>query len=377
VDFRWSDEQNAIRELAREILEREVTPERVKQAEASADWIDEALWRTLAGANLLGVAIPAEHGGMGYGFAELCVLLEEIGRRVVPVPALATLALGALPLAEFGTRAQCEAWLPKVASGTAVLSAALVDAASADAAAPATRARPDGGAWILDGCKRCVPHARRADAILVPAATREGTAWFLLDPRAEGVELRGRVTSTGQPLFDVTLAGARVPDGARLAADGAALARWLEQRALVSVAALQMGVSARALEITAGYVREREQFGVPIGSFQAVQHRCADAFIDLEALRWTTWRAAWRLASGLPAAREARVAKFWAADAGSRIANASLHLHGGLGADVEHPIHRHFLWSRALELELGGASPQLARLGSDLARSGPGVRGSA
>jgi alkylation response protein AidB-like acyl-CoA dehydrogenase len=113
------------------------------------------------------------------------------------------------------------------------------------------------------------------------------------------------------------------------------------------------------------------QFGVPIGSFQAVQHRCADAFIDVDALRWCTWRAAWRLAEGLPAAREAAVAKFWAAEAGARVANAALHLHGGLGADVDYPIQRYFLWSRALELELGGAEPQLAWLGKDMARTGP------
>jgi alkylation response protein AidB-like acyl-CoA dehydrogenase len=132
-----------------------------------------------------------------------------------------------------------------------------------------------------------------------------------------------------------------------------------------------VGVSDKAIEITAGYTREREQFGVPIGSFQAVQHRLADAFIDLEAMRWTTWRAVWSLAAGLPAARQARVAKFWAAEAGSRIANACIHLHGGLGSDVDYPIHRYFIWSKAIELALGGAGPQLVRLGSDMAVTGP------
>jgi alkylation response protein AidB-like acyl-CoA dehydrogenase len=120
-------------------------------------------------------------------------------------------------------------------------------------------------------------------------------------------------------------------------------------------------------------VKERVQFGVPIGSFQAVQQREADGFIDLEAMRWTLWQAAWRLASGLPAEREAAVAKFWAAEGGSRIANASLHLHGGLGSDVDYPIHRYFLWSKALELAGGGASATLASLGRELARTSPGV----
>ncbi len=372
MDFRFGEEQLAIRDLAREILEREASIERVKAAEATEHWLDQALWKTLAEANLLGVAIDEAHGGMGFGFVELCVLLEELGRQVAPVPALETLVLGALPLAGFGSEAQRARWLPRVAAGDAVLTAALVDAESSDAAAPATRARRDGDAWVLDGAKRVVPWAARADAVLVLAATPEGVAGFLVDPRASGVELAAHVTSSGQPLYDLTLAGVRVADEARLApSDGAKLGPWLEERALVALAALQTGVSARAIEITSDYTREREQFGVPIGTFQAVQHRAADAFIDLQALRWTSLRAAWRLAEGLPSAREARVAKFWAAEAGSRIANATIHLHGGLGSDVDYPIARYFLWSKALELSLGGASRQLARLGRDLARTGP------
>ena len=381
MDFHFSEEQNAIRELAREILEREATHERIVQAETSAGWMDEALWKILAEANLLGVAIPEAHGGMGFGFTELCLLLEEVGRATAPLPALATLT-AALPLAEFGSEAQQAVWLPKVAAGEAILTAALEDAESGDAAAPATRAsaRAEGDGFVLDGQRRRVAFAASAAAVLVPATALDGTAIFLVDPRSDGVRLEPRVTSTGEPLFEMTLAGVCVPAEARLGGsdtDGAAAARWLEERTLVALAALQVGVAARALEITADYAREREQFGVPIGSFQAVQHRCADAFIDVEALRWTLWRAAWRLAEGLPASREAWVAKFWAADAGARVAAATIHLHGGLGSDVDYPIHRHFLWSKALELCLGGAGPQLARLGRDMARTGPLLQESA
>jgi alkylation response protein AidB-like acyl-CoA dehydrogenase len=144
--------------------------------------------------------------------------------------------------------------------------------------------------------------------------------------------------------------------------------RWIHERATVAVCATQIGVCERALEITAEYARERVQFGVPIGSFQAVQHRCADCLIDLESIRWTTWRAVSRLARGLPAAREATVAKFWAADGGARIAST---VHAGLGVDLDYPIHRYFLWAKSLELELGAAAPQLVRLGRDMARTGP------
>jgi alkylation response protein AidB-like acyl-CoA dehydrogenase len=375
MDFSFSEEQQVIRGLAAEILGAELTAERVKAAERAADWTDAGLWRQLAAANLLGVAIPEAHGGMGMGFLELCVLLHEVGRAVAPGPWLATLVHGALPLAEFGTDAQRRAWLPRVAAGTARLAAGLEDAGSAEAAPPATRARADGADCVLDGAKRAVPGAGAADLLLVPASDARGSGIYLVDPRAAGVTLTASVISTGEPLFDVSLAGVRVPAAARLGgadADGAAILRWLAPRAQSAVAALQAGVSERALRITADYVKERVQFGVPIGSFQAVQHRVADGFIDLEAMRWTLWRAAWRLASGLPAERDAAVAAFWAAEGGSRIADAGLHLHGGLGADVDYAIHRHFLWSRALEQQGGGASATLARLGRGLVSTGPG-----
>jgi alkylation response protein AidB-like acyl-CoA dehydrogenase len=143
------------------------------------------------------------------------------------------------------------------------------------------------------------------------------------------------------------------------------------ERAVVATCAMQVGVSERVLEVTSDYVREREQFGVPIGTFQAVQHRCADCYIDLEAIRWVTWRAVWMISRGVPATREAMVAKFWAAEGGVRIATAAQHLHGGIGSDVDYPTHRYFLWSKALELSLGSAMPQLARLGRELAQTGP------
>jgi len=181
-------------------------------------------------------------------------------------------------------------------------------------------------------------------------------------------------TSTGEPLFDMTFAGVRVSNDDLLGGDaksGAVAARWIHDCALAALCVTQVGVSERALEITTGHLKERVQFGVPIGSFQSVQHRAADCWIDLQAMRWTAWRAACRLAEDEDATRETAVAKFWAADGGSRIANTAQHLHGGLGVDVDYSLHRYFLWSKAIELSLGAATPQLVRLGRDLASTGP------
>jgi len=237
-----------------------------------------------------------------------------------------------------------------------------------------TVATRDGDGFILEGKKSLVPAANLAARILIPAVTDEGPAIFLVDPKADGVKLTGQRLTHREEVFDIDLCQVRVSAGDVLGgsiADGAAQIAWLRDHALVANCAIQVGVSQRALEITSAFARERIQFGVPIGSFQAVQHRLADAFIDVEAMRWSLWRAAWRLAEGLPCLREAMVAKFWAAEGGIRLANTAQHIHGGSGVDLETQIHRYFLWTKNLELNLGSATPQLVRLGKDMARTGP------
>jgi alkylation response protein AidB-like acyl-CoA dehydrogenase len=374
MNFDFSEDQLALRDLAREILEKEVTLERLKEIDATPAWFDRKLWQTLAQANLLGIGVPEVHGGAGLGVVELGLLLQELGRVLAPVPALPTLVLAGMPIASFGTDAQRERWLPAITRGEAVLTTALVDAAGGDAARPGTQARREGDGWVLEGRKVAVPAAQIAERVLVPAATEEGVGVFLVDPRASGVVFtQGRV-STGEPYCSLELAGVAVPGEELLGADptgGGRTAAWIHDRALVATCCLHLGVCERALEITAAYVTEREQFGVPVGTFQAVQHRAADAYIDLECMRWTTWRAGWRLDEGLSALREAAVAKFWASEGGARIAATAQHLHAGIGVDRDYPIHRYFLWSKQLELALGATTPELLRLGRDLARTGP------
>ena len=366
MDFRFSDEQTTVRDLARGILEKEVSPERVKRAEAEGAAFDRALWSTLADAGLLGLAVPAELGGMGFGLTELCVLLQELGRVVAPVPVFPALVVGGLTIAESGSEAQRREWLTPLAAGEAVLTGAFGQ--------PTVRARRQDGAWVLDGTLRLVPAVDVAARVLVPATTPDGAGIFLVDPNASGVGRTTRRMSRREPLFDLALAGVRVDDRDLLGGDarnGAASAARAEACALAALAAAQVGVCERALEMTGAYVRDRVQFGVPIGSFQAVQHRLADCYIDLEAMRWLMWRAAWRLAQRQDATRDVLVAKFWAAEGGARITAAAQHLHGGVGVDVDYPIHRYFLAAKALELDLGGATQQLALLGRELARAEP------
>jgi 3-oxocholest-4-en-26-oyl-CoA dehydrogenase beta subunit len=199
VDFDFSEEQQDLQNLAKQILEGELTNERLREIDAGGDRFDRDLWGTLAEAGLLGVAVPEAQGGLGYGFLEVALVLEQIGRTVAPLPYLATVVLGGLPIAQFGTDAQRDAWLPGVVSGETVLTAALVEF-GADPLAPQTTATRDGDGWVLDGQKDCVPAGLVAARVLVPAATDDGgIVLALVDPTADGVTRERQDTTNFDP----------------------------------------------------------------------------------------------------------------------------------------------------------------------------------
>ncbi len=370
MDFAFTAEQDALRELAQKIIGDHATHERLKVVERDPDWFDRDLWSALAKANLLGVALPEDVGGSGLGLIELCLLLEQVGACVAPVPAWATLVLGALPIVRFGSEAQRRQWLPGVASGETILTAGLVELPGEEPAAPALRAVKDGAGWRLDGAKDCVPAAHLAARVLVPARTGDGTVGvFLVDPRATGVASDRQLATNKEPQWRLELAGVKVAPDDVLGdpTGGRAIVDWLVERALVGLCAMELGVAERALRITAQYTTGRKQFDRPIATFQAVQQRCADAWIDVESIRLLLWQAAWRLEEGRPATEEIAAAKFWAAEGGHRVVYTAQHLHGGIGVDVDYPIHRYYLWSKAIELTLGSGARQLARLGEAIA----------
>jgi len=367
MDFAFTDDQKAIQALARQIIAARATDERVKQLAGDPAWYDLELWRELARAGLLGVALAEEFGGGGLGMTEITGLCEEAGRCIAPLPLVSTLVLGALPIQEFGSGAQKQV-LSEVAAGARFLTAALGERGHVDPARPATAATKAGDGWVLDGMKVCVPDADRAARILVPARTGESSIGvFLVAPDAAGVSLEREITTNGEPQFTMTLAGAR---GEPLGdpAQGERIVRWIERRACLAQSALQLGISDAALRRTVEYATERKQFDKPIGSFQAYAMRTADAFIDVEAIRSTLYQAVWAVDADHDADRAVEVAKWWACRAGHRVAHSVQHLHGGIGADVEYPIHRFFLWTKATEYALGGASVHLARLGALLAK---------
>jgi alkylation response protein AidB-like acyl-CoA dehydrogenase len=370
MDFAFSETQTAVADLAKKIFEQRLTPAALKAVDADPAHFDRKTWRELATTGLLGTAIPETYGGSGQGLMELFALMQEAGAAVAPMPLWATLVLGALPILEFGNDEQKKRLLPRVATGEAFLTAALAEPDSDAPTRLATSARADGASWKLTGVKTCVPAASIAERILVPATTGAGKiGMFLVSPTATGVTLTPQITTTGEVQFRVVLDGATVEAADVLGetSGGAAILDWLIARATVALCAMELGVAERALRMTASYTTTREQFERPIATFQAVSQRAADAYVDVEAVRVATWQAAWQLSAGLAANEAVSTAKYFAAYSGHRVVFAAQHLHGGMGFDLEYPLHRYYLWSKQIELTLGSGSVHLAKLGHALA----------
>ena len=368
MDFSFSDEEQAVIELARKILSDGATPKALRALELSGGVrSDRALWKRLAEAGLVGAAIPEASGGGGLGFLALAGILEEVGRSVAPVPLLETAVLGALPIAQFGSAAQKERWLPRAARGEVVLTAGLIEP-HREPANPGTRADAKGAGFSLTGEKLAVPACEIADAVLVPAALPSGAVGvFLVEMRAAGVSQTPLTTTSRTPESELVLRGA---DAELLGTveQGAEIVAWIQLRATAALCAMAAGVTQEALRLTAEYTKTRKQFDQPIATFQAVAQRAADAFIDTEAVRLTALQAAWRIDRGLPADAAVATAKIWAAQGGSRVTRAAQHLHGGVGVDREYPLHRYYTTARQLELTLGGATSQLRALGKLIAK---------
>lgn len=366
MDFTFNEVQNEIKDLAGQILSERLTLQRFRELESSAEVVDRDIWSEFAKANLLGLCIPEEVGGSGLGIMEASIVLEQVGANVAPIPYLSTIVSAAMPIARFGTTDQKKQYLAPVVEGTSFITAALEEPGSDEALRPSTAAKKDGSKWRLDGEKIAVPYATLADRILVTARADRGTGVFIVDPSASGVSIEPTIGTNHEPQANLSLEGAVVDGEDLLGEVGWETVPWIYEHTLAGICATAAGLFDRAVKITAGYISSREQFGKAIATFQGATLKAADAYIDAQMIGITTWSAIWRLAEGRPARDELRIAKFWAADAGQRIAYACQHLHGGIGVDVDYPIHRYFLWAKQLELSLGGATSQLLNLGSSL-----------
>jgi alkylation response protein AidB-like acyl-CoA dehydrogenase len=335
--FDLTDEQRAIKETAREFLAARFKSERIREIAASADGVDGDGWAAMAELGWPGLALPEEWGGQGLGIVELAVLFEEMGYALAPSPLFSSTAVG-LALADGASDEQKERYLRPLAEGSRRGAPALFDAGSA--ATPGAYGKPgraDGDGLVLDGEKVLVPDAAGADFFLV--ATGDGRR-HIVDAGAAGVTVREEASiDATRRLSAVRFDGVRLGPEATLPGRGEVYGRGFEV-ACVALAAESTGVAQRTLEMAVSYARDRHQFGRPIGSYQAVSHRCAQMLLETENSRSAAYAAAWTADAepeSLP--RAAASAKAYASDAGWRVADASIQVHGGIGFTWEHDLH--------------------------------------
>lgn len=349
MDFERDETVRAIAGLAADVLRNEAA------GSSGADY-DERAWAALAKVGLTALAVPADLGGDGLGAAEVAAVLTEVGRCGVAVPALATLALGVLPVCAHGTAEQRAALLPDVASGTALLTAAVSEPGH-PLGQPECVAAPG---WRLTGVKSAVPYAAQAHRILVTARTPDGSGVFVVPPDGAGVTLARTPTSSGAPEYTVRLDDAPA-DLLGTDTSGDAVAA-LRSYALLGAVAEGSGALAGALELTTEHVRTRHQFDKPLAAFQAVAQQIADVYIAARIVELAATSAGWQLAAGRDAAAELALAAYWFAEEALPALRTCHHLHGGLGVDLTYPLHRHYATVKDLTRMLGGAGQRLAEL---------------
>lgn len=362
MDFAFAEDQEELAALARRLLGELATPDRAVAAHV------ERLWPTMSGAGLVGIALADELGGSGRGIVEACLVAREVGRAVAPVPYSPVVA-AAVALARLPAKLRPADLLADVAEGRMVVLPAVP---LRDEERAAVALKPVDGGCTAHGGLPFVPWAPIADRLLVAVDDPGGVpAVVVVDPAAAEVEIEPLRTSGDLPCGRVVFDGLLLaPQQVLTGAPAAAVLRTARSTALVLAAAEVCGAAEAALRLTAAYTRERRQFGRPLGSFQAVASRAADGFIDLQAMTWTMWKAAGlldRQPDSRAAGEAVSVARFWAAEGGHRVAASAQHLHGGVGVDLDYPLHRFFFRLKQLELGMGGAAAHLAELGRSLA----------
>ncbi|MFI7322537.1 acyl-CoA dehydrogenase family protein [Streptomyces venezuelae] len=372
MDFTFTEEQQAVVEAAKALfadVEPDGVPSPALTPGAVAEDFDRALWSRLADADLLGVLVDSEHGGVGLDAIALCLVLRESAKVLARVPLLESSA-AAFAIQAHGSAESKRRLLPSVVRGDLVLTVAANGRTGHDPADLAVTAQRDGDSWVLDGLQTGVPWAQNADLVVVPAHTPEGHTVLALVPRShDGLTIAEQISTSGERLGELRLAAVRIAATDVIEADGA----WDRLRDLLATGtcALALGLGEGVLRMTSEYVSKREQFGHPVATFQAVAVQAADRYIDLRAMEVTLWQAAWRVSTdadgALPATGDVAVAKIWASDGVRRVVQTAQHLHGGFGADTDYSLHRYHAWAKQLELSLGPAAAHEETLGDLLA----------
>ena len=367
MNFGFNGEQELLRSTARKFFDNECASDTVRKLMDGPEGMTPDLWKKIAEQGWTGLIFPDEHGGMGLGFVDLVVLMEEMGRAVVPGPFFSTVLLGGLAIREAGTDAQKKAWLPKISSGEARATLAWMEpSAELGARGITLQATAKGGGFTLNGTKLFVQDAHTADVIVVAARTgsgqspQEGISLFLVPKGTPGMSVTLLPTmDQTRKLCEVGLKDVVLGAEALMGQAGSGwtpLARVID-RATVALCAEMCGGAQKVLEMTVEYAKIRQAFGRPIGSYQGVKHKAADMLVDVENSKSITYYAAWAMDEGVPEGPLAvSMAKAYVSDAYRRVAGAGIQLHGGIGFTWEHDLHLYFKRAKGSEFTFGDAT---------------------
>ncbi len=375
MDFGFTQEQEMLRTSARDFLTTECPPELVKELAEDEKGYKPEMWAKMAELGWQGLAIPEQYDGMGMTFLDLSVLLEEMGRAVCPGPFFSTVVLAGFAILEAGSEAQKKEYLSKIAGGKAIATLAITEpSASYDAAAITVEAKADGDNYIINGTKLFVDNASNADFMVVAARTRQGKkaedgiTLFVIDGKAPGITTTPLNTIAGTKECEVTFDEVKVSKDSVLGEvdrGWPVIDRVLEKAAAAKCAEMVGGMQA-ALDMSVAYAKERVQFGKPIGSFQAIQHHCANMLIDVEGSRFITYQAAWKLSEGMEATMEVSMAKAWVSEAYRRVARLGHQIHGGIGFCMDHNMPLYFKHSKEAESLFGTADWHREKVAQEL-----------
>jgi len=365
MDLGFSEEQEMLRKTARDFLETECPTSLVKEMAEDEQGYTSELWSKMAELGWMGLALPEEYDGMGMSFLDLAVLLEEMGRACLPGPFFSTVVLGGLTILEAGNEEQKKELLPKIAAGETILTMALTEpSASYDPASITVKAVPDKDDYVISGTKLFVDNAHIADYLICVTRTKDGATkgedgitLFLVDRKSPGIATTLLKTIAGDKQCEVTFDNVRVPQKNMLGEQdkGWPVVAKILQKATVAKCAEMIGGAQASLDMSVAYAKERIQFGRPIGSFQAIQHHCANMVTDVDGSRFITYQAAWMVSEGLPAVMEVSMAKAWVNEAYRRVTQLGHQIHAGIGFCMDHDMPLYFKRAKAAEPTFGSA----------------------
>lgn len=375
MDFSLTEEQEMLKKTARDFLEKECPKTMVKKMAEDEEGYSPELWRKMAELGWLGLVFPTKYEGSGGSFLDLVVLLEEMGRALLPSPFFAAVVLGGLYILEAGSKEQKNEFLPKLASGDIILTLALTEpSAGYDAGSIEVQATPQGDDYIINGTKLFTPNAHVADYLLCVARTRngnrpeEGITTFIVAAQSPGITCTPLKTIGQDHQCEVVFENVMVPKSSII---GKTHNGWVDvekilQKATVALCADMNGGAQQILNMTVNYARERVQFGRPIGSLQALQHHCANMAVALEASRSLTYEAAWRISQGLPCNMEVSMAKSWASEWYTQISQLGMMIQGGVGFMEDHDLPLYYRRAKATEVILGDADSHREMIAKEL-----------